>query len=48
MDYCVFPCPSRPSVGQYYGDVGTQECVLQCYSNSSATHGVMFADDYSG
>lgn len=47
IDYCVFPCPSKPT-GQYYGNVDTQECVLQCPTNSSATYGVMFADDVSG
>lgn len=49
-DYCVWPCPSRPGTGQYYGDLTTQSCVLQCPTNTSnsARDNVMYSDDVSG
>lgn len=48
VNQCVWPCPSYPSTGQYYGDATTQLCVSQCPLSNTLARGTYFADDTSG
>lgn len=46
-NYCVSPCPHRPSTGKFYGDPSTQTCVSTCPLKAGTTYGMTFADDVS-